>query len=172
MSPHKLRGGPCSVTLTGAFTPPWGGLRAHAGLGTYMVVTLLFMAAVNVAVPNVCLFAKEVFGMKDQQIANLMLVSLIVSALAAFGAGRDVYAGTGTGRRPLTVREDHGIYGLLRYSWQYFHRDRAGDCSVTPGDLWRTRDGSLPRRLELLCRGYGARNRPPPAHPRRPHPRR
>jgi len=64
------------------------GLRAYAGLGTYMLVTLLFMAAVNVAIPNVCLFAKHVFGMKDQQIANLMIISLIFSALAAFGAGR------------------------------------------------------------------------------------
>jgi UMF1 family MFS transporter len=64
------------------------GLRAYAGLGTYMVVTLLGMAAVNVAIPNVCLFAKHVFGMKDQQIANLMIISLIFSALAAFGAGR------------------------------------------------------------------------------------
>ena len=41
----------------------------------------------NVAVPNVCLFAKDVFGMKDQQICNLMIFSLIFSALAAFGAG-------------------------------------------------------------------------------------
>jgi UMF1 family MFS transporter len=53
-----------------------------------LLVTLLLMAAMNVAVPNVCLFAKDVFGMKDQQIANLMIFSLIFSALAAFGAGR------------------------------------------------------------------------------------
>ena len=64
------------------------GLRAYVGVGTYMLVTLLFMAAVNVAIPNACLFAKDVFGMKDQQIANLMIISLIFSALAAFGAGR------------------------------------------------------------------------------------
>ena len=64
------------------------GLRAYAGVRMYMLVTLLLMAAVNVAVPNVCLFAKDVFGMKDQQIANLMIISLIFSALAAFGAGR------------------------------------------------------------------------------------
>ena len=64
------------------------GLRAYAGVRTYMLVTLLLMAAMNVAVPNVCLFAKDVFGMKDQQIANLMIFSLIFSALAAFGAGR------------------------------------------------------------------------------------
>ena len=60
---------------------------APAAAGTYMIVTLLFMAAVNVAVPNVCLFAKDVFKMKDQQIANLMIISLIFSTLAAFGAG-------------------------------------------------------------------------------------
>ncbi len=64
------------------------GLRAYAGVGTYMLVTLLFMAAVNVAIPNVCLFAKDVFKMADQQIANLMIFSLIFSAVAAFGAGR------------------------------------------------------------------------------------
>jgi MFS-type transporter involved in bile tolerance (Atg22 family) len=53
-----------------------------------MLVTLLLMAAVNVAINNVCLFAKDVFKMADQQIANLMIISLIFSALAAFGAGR------------------------------------------------------------------------------------
>ena len=63
------------------------GLRAYAGLGTYMLVTLLFMGASNVAVPNMLLFAQSVFGMKDQQICNLMIFSLIFSALAAFGAG-------------------------------------------------------------------------------------
>jgi UMF1 family MFS transporter len=64
------------------------GLRAYTGVGTYMLVTLLLMAAVNVAVPNVCLFAKVVFGMKDQQISNLMIISLVFSSVAAFGAGR------------------------------------------------------------------------------------
>jgi UMF1 family MFS transporter len=35
-----------------------------------------------------CLFAKVVFGMKDQQISNLMIISFVFSSAAAFGAGR------------------------------------------------------------------------------------
>ena len=63
-------------------------IRAYAGLGTYMVVTLLVMDANFVAVPNMCIFAKSVFGMEDGQISNLIAFSLIFSVLAAFGAGR------------------------------------------------------------------------------------
>jgi MFS transporter, UMF1 family len=63
-------------------------IRAYAGLGTYMVVTLLVMDAMFVAVPNMCIFAKSVFGMEDGQISNLIAFSLIFSILAAFGAGR------------------------------------------------------------------------------------
>ena len=63
-------------------------IRAYVGLGTYMVVTLLYMNAANIAVPNMCIFAKSVFGMGDGQISNLIAFSLIFSVLAAFGAGR------------------------------------------------------------------------------------
>jgi MFS transporter, UMF1 family len=63
-------------------------IRVYAGLGTYMLVTLLVMDAAFVAVPNMCIFAKSVFGMEDGQISNLIAFSLIFSILAAFGAGR------------------------------------------------------------------------------------
>jgi UMF1 family MFS transporter len=63
-------------------------IRLYAGLGTYMVVTLLVMDAAFVAIPNMCIFAKSVFGMGDGQISNLIAFSLIFSVLAAFGAGR------------------------------------------------------------------------------------
>jgi MFS transporter, UMF1 family len=63
-------------------------IRAYAGIGTYMVVTLLVMDAAFVAIPNMCIFAKSVFGMGDGQISNLIAFSLIFSILAAFGAGR------------------------------------------------------------------------------------
>jgi MFS family permease len=53
-----------------------------------MVVTLLFMDATQIAIPNLTLFAQNVFGMEDQQISNLIILSLIFSVLAAFGAGR------------------------------------------------------------------------------------
>jgi UMF1 family MFS transporter len=62
-------------------------IRSYAGLGTYMVVTLLVMDAAFVAIPNMCIFAKSVFGMGDGQISNLIAFSLIFSILAAFGAG-------------------------------------------------------------------------------------
>ena len=63
-------------------------IRAYVGLGRYMVVTLLFMDAASIAIPNMCIFAKNIFGMGDGQISNLMAFSLIFSILAAFGAGR------------------------------------------------------------------------------------
>jgi UMF1 family MFS transporter len=63
-------------------------IRAYPGLGTYMVVTLLYMDAFFVAIPNMCLFAKSVFGMGDGQISNLIAISLIFSVLSAFGGGR------------------------------------------------------------------------------------
>src|SRR5215210_6557576 len=63
------------------------GIGAYAGLGTYMVVTLLYMEATLIAIPNMTLFAQGVFGMEDQQISNLIIFSLIFSVLSAFGAG-------------------------------------------------------------------------------------
>jgi UMF1 family MFS transporter len=63
-------------------------IRAYPGLGTYMVVTLLYMDAFFVAIPNMCLFAKSVFKMGDGQIKNLIAISLIFSVLSAFGGGR------------------------------------------------------------------------------------
>jgi UMF1 family MFS transporter len=64
------------------------GIGAYAGLGAYMVVTLLYMEAALIAIPNMCLFGKDVFGMKDEQISNLIIFSLLFSVVAAFGAGR------------------------------------------------------------------------------------
>ena len=63
------------------------GIQAYAGLGTYLVVTLLFMEATFVAIPNMALFAQSVFKMEAQSITNLIIFSLIFSVLAAFGAG-------------------------------------------------------------------------------------
>ena len=53
-----------------------------------MVVTLLYMEATLIAIPNMTLFAQGVFGMEDAQISNLIIFSLIFSVLSAFGAGR------------------------------------------------------------------------------------
>ena len=64
------------------------GIKAYAGLGTYLVVTLLFMEATTIAIPNMTLFAQAVFKMKDEQISNLIIFSLLFSVVAAFGAGR------------------------------------------------------------------------------------
>jgi UMF1 family MFS transporter len=64
------------------------GIGAYPGLGAYMVVTLLYMEAALIAIPNMCLFGKVVFKMKDQQISNLIILSLLFSVVAAFGAGR------------------------------------------------------------------------------------
>ena len=63
------------------------GIGAYAGLGAYMVVTLLYMEANFVAIPNMTLFAQGVFKMGNQTISNLIILSLPFSVLAAFGAG-------------------------------------------------------------------------------------
>jgi UMF1 family MFS transporter len=63
------------------------GIGAYAGLGAYMVVTLLYMEATLIAIPNMTLFAQGVFGMEDQQISNLIILSLPFAVLSAFGAG-------------------------------------------------------------------------------------
>jgi UMF1 family MFS transporter len=63
------------------------GMGAYAGLGAYMCVTLLFIGATNIAVPNMSLFGKQIFGMEDQLITHLIIFSLIFSVLGAFGAG-------------------------------------------------------------------------------------
>jgi UMF1 family MFS transporter len=63
------------------------GIQAYAGLGTYLVVTLLFMEATAIAIPNMTLFARAVFKMEDELITNLIIFSLLFSVLAAFGAG-------------------------------------------------------------------------------------
>ena len=64
------------------------GIRAYAGLGTYLVVTLLYMEATTIAIPNMTLFAQAVFKTGDQMISNLIILSLPFSVVAAFGAGR------------------------------------------------------------------------------------
>jgi UMF1 family MFS transporter len=64
------------------------GIQAYAGLGTYLFVTLLYMEATTIAIPNMTLFAQAVFKMGDQSITNLVIFSLLFSVLAAFGAGR------------------------------------------------------------------------------------
>jgi UMF1 family MFS transporter len=63
------------------------GIQAYAGLGTYLVVTLLFMEAATIGIPNMTLFAQAVFKMEAQSITNLVIFSLLFAVLAAFGAG-------------------------------------------------------------------------------------
>src|SRR5215210_321693 len=63
------------------------GIGAYAGLGAYMVVTLLYMEAQFIAIPNMTLFAQGVFGRGAQKISNLIILSLPFAVLSAFGAG-------------------------------------------------------------------------------------
>jgi MFS transporter, UMF1 family len=93
------------------------GIRAYAGLGTYMIVTLLYMESMNIAVPNMCLFAQDVFGMKDQRITNLIIFSLIFSVLAALGAG---YVADKVGpKRTLVVTLVLWVVGIMAVTFAW-----------------------------------------------------
>jgi UMF1 family MFS transporter len=63
------------------------GIGAYTGLGIYMLVTLFYTVAANTAIPNMMLFGKHVLGMKDNDLTNLIIFSLIFSFLAALGSG-------------------------------------------------------------------------------------
>lgn len=62
-------------------------LRAYTGLGTFVVATMLYTDAANTAITNMSLYAREVFGMEQAEIQNLLLVSTIFAAVGSLTFG-------------------------------------------------------------------------------------
>jgi UMF1 family MFS transporter len=66
-------------------------LRRYAGLGTFILATILYMDAANTAVSNMALYGREVFGMGSTEVRNLLLFSTVfaVAGSAASGLATD-----------------------------------------------------------------------------------
>jgi MFS transporter, UMF1 family len=66
-------------------------MRAYAGLGTFMLATVLYTDAANTAVANMALYGRQVFEMEQAQIQNLLLFSTVFAGVGsvAFGFASD-----------------------------------------------------------------------------------
>ncbi len=77
-------------------------MRAYAGLGVFMLSTLLYTDAANAAINNMALYGREVFEMEQASIRNLLLFSTIFAGVGsiAFGFASDRF---GPKRTLITV---------------------------------------------------------------------
>ena len=66
-------------------------MRTYAGLGTFMVSTVLYTDAANTAIANMSLYGRQVFAMEQAQIQSLLLFSTIFAGVGsvAFGFASD-----------------------------------------------------------------------------------
>ena len=62
-------------------------LRTYAGLGTFIAATVLYTDAANTAVTNMSLYGREVFGMEQAEIQNLLLFSTVFAVVGSLGFG-------------------------------------------------------------------------------------
>jgi UMF1 family MFS transporter len=61
--------------------------RNYAGMGAFLLGTILYTDAANTAVVNMSLYGREVFGMEQGEIRNLLLFSTVFAAVGAVGFG-------------------------------------------------------------------------------------
>ncbi|HET9928933.1 MAG TPA: MFS transporter, partial [Rubrobacter sp.] len=62
-------------------------LRAYAGVGTFILATVLYTDAANTAVANMALYGRVVFGMDGTQVRNLLLFSTAFAVVGSAGFG-------------------------------------------------------------------------------------
>lgn len=62
-------------------------LRAYAGVGTFILATILYTDAANTAVSNMALYGRNVFGMDGAQIRNLLLFSTVFAIVGSAACG-------------------------------------------------------------------------------------
>jgi UMF1 family MFS transporter len=62
-------------------------IRQYVGLGTFMLAMILYADASNTAVANMALYGREVFGMEQGAIRNLLLLSTVFAVIGAAGFG-------------------------------------------------------------------------------------
>ena len=62
-------------------------IRACGGIGTFIVATFLYTDAANTAIANMALYGREVFGMGQGEIRNLLLFSTVFAVVGSLGSG-------------------------------------------------------------------------------------
>lgn len=62
-------------------------LRGYAGMGAFMLSTILYMDAANTAVANMALYGQEVFAMTGSQVTTLLLFSTVFAVVGSFAFG-------------------------------------------------------------------------------------
>jgi MFS transporter, UMF1 family len=62
-------------------------LRAYAGVGTFIVATVLYTDAANTAIANMALYGRVVFEMDGTQVRNLLLFSTVFAVVGSAGFG-------------------------------------------------------------------------------------
>ena len=62
-------------------------MRAYGGMGTFIVATFLYTDAANTAIANMALYGREVFGMGQGEIRNLLLFSTVFAVVGSVGSG-------------------------------------------------------------------------------------
>lgn len=59
----------------------------YAGVGTFMLATILYMDAANTAVSNMALYSREVFEMDSTEVRNLLLFSTAFAVVGSTASG-------------------------------------------------------------------------------------
>ena len=89
--PDRAVAQPRPVNLAGTYRSVLstvGSMRgAYRPVGLFMVATLLYTDAANTAVANVALYGREVFGMGQTEIRNLLLFSTVFAGVGSIGFG-------------------------------------------------------------------------------------
>ena len=62
-------------------------LRAYAGVGTFILATVLYTDAANTAIANMALYGRVVFQMDGTQVRNLLLFSTVFAVVGSAGFG-------------------------------------------------------------------------------------
>jgi MFS transporter, UMF1 family len=62
-------------------------LRAYAGVGTFILATILYTDAANTAIANMALYGRVVFEMDGVQVRNLLLFSTVFAVVGSAGFG-------------------------------------------------------------------------------------
>ena len=59
----------------------------YAGVGTFILATILYMDAANTAVSNMALYGREVFEMDSTEVRNLLLFSTVFAVVGSAASG-------------------------------------------------------------------------------------
>jgi UMF1 family MFS transporter len=63
------------------------GIGDYAGVGIFILATVLYMDAANTAIANTALYGQQVFGMESAQTTNLLLFSTVFAIVGSVGFG-------------------------------------------------------------------------------------